>query len=103
MSRANLAPYAKAVIAFLVPGVVALQTAMNDSSPGGSAITPNEWIGAGLLCVATSGLVWAVPNSKDKPSDPGPAAPAATVLPAPVVVTVPAVQPVPLDLASTQS
>lgn len=56
------APYAKALIAFITPGVVALVAAVQDGSPGGSGVTGPEWVGIGAACVLTGSLVYAAPN-----------------------------------------
>lgn len=55
-------PYAKAVVAFITPGVTALVAAVQDASPGGSNVTGPEWVGIFAACILTSGLVFAVPN-----------------------------------------
>ena len=49
--------YAKAIVAFVVPGVVALVAAITAGSPGGSTITGAEWVGIAAACVLTSGGV----------------------------------------------
>lgn len=61
----KIAPYYKAVIGFITPGVVALVAAVQDGSQGGSAVTGPEWVGIGAACVLTGSLVLATPN-KDK-------------------------------------
>lgn len=55
-------PYAKAIVAFVAPGVAALVAAVQDASPAGSNITGPEWIGIVATCILTSGAVYAVPN-----------------------------------------
>lgn len=65
MNPKNLAPYAKAAVGFIAPAASAVLVAMQDSSPGGSAITGNEWLAAGLTALVTASVVWAVPN-KDR-------------------------------------
>lgn len=55
-------PYLKAVIGFITPGVVALVAAVQDSSPGGSAVTGPEWVGIGAACILTGGAVFLTPN-----------------------------------------
>ena len=57
-----LKPYAKAIVAFIAPGVTALVAAVQESSPKGSDISGPEWIGIFAVCVLTSGAVFAVPN-----------------------------------------
>ena len=60
MNRA--APYLKAVVAFVAPGVVTLLAAVQDASPGGSSVTAPEWVGIAAACILTSAGVYAVPN-----------------------------------------
>jgi hypothetical protein len=55
-------PYAKAVVGFLTPGVLALVAANQAESPGGSAVTSSEWISVLAACILTGGLVFGVPN-----------------------------------------
>jgi hypothetical protein len=62
MTVDKIKPYAKAVVAFLTPGVVLVLAAMQDSSDGGSVITRTEWITAVLTCVTAAGAVFGVPN-----------------------------------------
>jgi hypothetical protein len=57
-----IAPYFKAVIAFIVPGIIALIAAVSDGSDNGSKITGPEWIGIAAACILTSAGVWGVPN-----------------------------------------
>lgn len=63
---ASVQPYAKAVIAFITPGVTALVVASGDSSAGGSNITGPEWIGIFAACILTAGAVYATPNRDPK-------------------------------------
>lgn len=58
----KIKPYAKAIIAFVSPGVVGLVAAVQDASPGGSAVTGPEWVGIAAACVLTGGAVFATPN-----------------------------------------
>lgn len=58
----TLAPYAKAIAAFLTPALTALGVALQSTSDAGSAVSPNEWVGIALAALATSGLVFAIPN-----------------------------------------
>ena len=58
----KIAPYWKAITAFITPGVVALVAAVQDGSPGGSSLTTAEWVGIGAACILTGGAVFAVPN-----------------------------------------
>ena len=64
----NIAPYWKAVVGFVSPGVVALVAAVQDGSPGGSSITGPEWVGIAAACILTGSAVFAVPN-KDPQAD----------------------------------
>ena len=57
-----LAPYAKAVVAFIAPGVVLLTQAVTDGSPGGSTVTGPEWVGIAAACIITAAGVYAVTN-----------------------------------------
>jgi hypothetical protein len=58
----SIKPYAKAIVAFITPGITALLAAVQESSPGGQTITGPEWIGIGAACILTGGAVFAVPN-----------------------------------------
>jgi len=58
----KIAPYWKAVVAFLAPLAVALTAAVQADSAGGVAITPGEWIAGLAACFITSAAVYAVPN-----------------------------------------
>lgn len=58
----KIAPYAKALVGFVSPGIVGLVAAVQDASPGGSAVTVPEWVGILAACVLTGGAVFAVPN-----------------------------------------
>lgn len=58
----TIAPYMKAVVAFIAPGAVSLIAALNDDSKGGDAIVQSEWIAALLACVVTAAAVYAIPN-----------------------------------------
>ena len=60
----RIAPYAKAVIGFIAPGLVALVAALNDGSPSGSAVTNGEWLTILSACVVTGAGVYAVPNRR---------------------------------------
>jgi hypothetical protein len=62
MSLDKIKPYAKAVVAFLVPTAGSLVGAMQDASPGGSTVTAAEWIGALIIGVTSSGFVYGTPN-----------------------------------------
>jgi hypothetical protein len=58
----KFAPYWKAVVAFVAPGAVALTAAVQDTSPGGEAVTTGEWVTAACACFITAAAVYAVPN-----------------------------------------
>ena len=58
----RIAPYYKAVVAFIAPAAGSLIIAVTESSVGGSTITTAEWITAACLCVTTSAAVYIVPN-----------------------------------------
>jgi hypothetical protein len=60
--------YAKAVVGFVAPGVVALMAAVQDASPGGSTITTPEWVGIAAACVLTAAGVYAIPNRAAAPA-----------------------------------
>jgi hypothetical protein len=62
MNMETIKVYAKGILAFFVPGVVALVAAVQDASPGGNAITVQEWVGIGAACILTSAGVTAVAN-----------------------------------------
>jgi len=57
-----LAPYFKAVVAFIAPGAVVLTSAVTDASAGGEAITSGELVTALCATVITAAGVYAVPN-----------------------------------------
>lgn len=58
----RIAPYWKAVLGFVAPGVVTLVGAVQDGSPGGSTVTGQEWVFVVATCVLTAAGVYAVPN-----------------------------------------
>lgn len=66
----KLAPYAKAVAAFIGPAIPLLIAAMQDGSLGGSAITGQEWLTAAAACFVTGGVVLAAPRNADPGLDP---------------------------------
>lgn len=63
-----LAPYFKAVVAFIAPGAVVLTSAVTEASIGGEAITTGEWVTAVCATIITGAAVYAVPN---KPAQDG--------------------------------
>lgn len=58
----SIAPYLKAVFAFITPGAVSLGYAVTEASKGGDKIVQSEWIAALIACVVTAAAVFAVPN-----------------------------------------
>lgn len=58
----KIAPYYKAVVAFLVPFLTQIVAALATQSDGGSSITTSEWLTALLTSLAAGGVVFAVPN-----------------------------------------
>lgn len=54
---ARLAPYRKAVVAFLVGGLTVAWTALADG-----AVSPQEWVGIALGALGTPASVYAVAN-----------------------------------------
>jgi peptidoglycan/LPS O-acetylase OafA/YrhL len=60
---AKLKPYAKAIVAVLVAGVVALQAALTDGT-----VTDDEWK-AIAAAVVTAVLVYFVPNKPEAPAE----------------------------------
>lgn len=59
----KIRPYAKAIVGFISPGVVALVAAVQDSSPAGGAVTGPEWVGIAAACIITGSVVFTVPNT----------------------------------------
>lgn len=59
----RIAPYWKAVVAFVAPGAVVITAATLDASAGGDAITTAELITAACACVITAGGVYAKSNA----------------------------------------
>jgi len=64
-----LAPYFKAVVAFIAPGAVILTSAVTESSARGELITSGEWVTAICATIITGAAVYAVPNTPAQ--DPG--------------------------------
>ena len=60
----SVAPYAKAIVGFITPGVVILAGALLDASPGGGSITPAEWAAVAVACLTTGTVVYATPNKQ---------------------------------------
>lgn len=65
MNGTNLAHYWKAILGFVVPGVVTLGSAITSGSDGGSTITATEWLTAAFACVLTAGAVAAKANAPE--------------------------------------
>lgn len=59
----TVAPYWKAILAFVVPGVVTLSSALAPSSGGGERITSTEWVTALFACILTAGAVYSKTNA----------------------------------------
>jgi hypothetical protein len=59
----NVAPYAKAVVGFLLAGLGAVWVALDDGQ-----VTTQEWVGVAVAALATLGGVWAVPNAPRVPT-----------------------------------
>lgn len=57
-----LAPYMKAVLAFITPAAVTIVASITEASDGGTRITSSEWITALCNCIITATAVYAVPN-----------------------------------------
>ncbi|MGV0109846.1 hypothetical protein [Arthrobacter sp. CP30] len=62
----KLAPYAKAVVAFIAPGATILTGAVLENSVGGTAVTQGELITAICATVITAAGVYAIPNGTGK-------------------------------------
>ena len=58
----KIAPYWKAVVGFITPGLVVIGSSLADSSEGGSKITTGEWVSALIAMFATSAAVYAAKN-----------------------------------------
>ena len=58
-----LAPYSKAVVAFIAPGAVLIGASVTDASPGGVHITAGEWVTAVVACIVTSAAVFSAPKN----------------------------------------
>jgi hypothetical protein len=64
MSR--LAPYWKAVVAFLAPGAVVVAMAAQREFAGGEPLTSSVWIYAAATCVVSAAAVYFAPKNADK-------------------------------------
>jgi hypothetical protein len=58
----SIRTYAKAIIGFITPGVVAIGAALGDASDGGDQITNYEIVAAIIACLVTGAAVFGVPN-----------------------------------------
>jgi hypothetical protein len=57
----KIAPYYKAIVGFAAPGAVLITAAVQEASPGNSAITTAEWVTAVCACVVTAAGVYSAP------------------------------------------
>lgn len=58
----QIAPYWKAVMGFITPGVIVLGGALLEGSAGGSDVTQTEWITAVVAMFVTGGAVFTKAN-----------------------------------------
>ena len=58
----KLAPYWKAVVAFVAPGAVVLTASVQEASVGGETVTAGEWITTLCACFITAAGVYGVRN-----------------------------------------
>lgn len=58
----KIAPYYKAIAAFLVPLLTQIGVALTEASEGGSNITTSEWLAAVTISLVAGGVVFGVPN-----------------------------------------
>lgn len=58
----KVAPYWKAVVGFLAPGLLVIVSSVLEGSAGGEAITQAEWITAVATAFITSAGVYTVRN-----------------------------------------
>lgn len=58
----HIAPYFKAVVAFIAPAAILITSAVTEASAGGEVITSGEWITAACATIITAAGVYAVPN-----------------------------------------
>lgn len=58
----KVAPYWKAFVAFLAPGLLVLVSAVLEGSVGGTEVTQAEWITAVATAFITAAGVYSVPN-----------------------------------------
>ena len=62
----KLAPYWKAIIAFVAPAAPLLVAATQDASRAGEDITKAEWVFAITTCVISAAAVYAAPRNKPR-------------------------------------
>lgn len=60
----KLAPYSKAVAGAFVGGLTALATGLADG-----VVEPVEWVAVALATILGTGIVYAAPANKPKPTD----------------------------------
>jgi hypothetical protein len=58
----TIAEYRKGIAGFLVPGLLILGTSLLESSDGGGAVTPAEWVSIVVATLGTGLTVTAVRN-----------------------------------------
>lgn len=63
----KVAPYWKAVLAFIAPAAAIIISAVLATSDGGTTITQAEWITALATAIITSAGVYTVPNKAPAP------------------------------------
>lgn len=59
-----VAPYWKAIVAFVAPAAVVFTSAVTDASAGGEVITQGEVVTALCAMFITAAAVWGVPNKQ---------------------------------------
>ena len=64
MANDVIGGYAKAVAAFILPGLVVISASLLDGSQGGTQIVPAEWVEALVASLTTFVGVYAVPNAR---------------------------------------
>lgn len=61
----KIAPYWKAVVAFVAPGATIIGMAVLPGSDGGSSITTAEIVTAVVVSITTAASVYAAPKNKE--------------------------------------
>lgn len=64
----KIAPYWKAVIGFIAPGVVVIASSVLPGSDGGTVVTGSEWITAACAAIITAAGVYAKANAPLPPT-----------------------------------